>query len=72
MAHLSSKEKMYSSTVVVGKNYIVFFLQKNYNFSNGDYCVQNLPISVTNGFQTNIERLKMFSSNTFDVSDLFK
>ena len=63
---------MYSSTVVVGKKLYCFFYRKVYDFSNGEYCVQNLPISVTCGFQTNIERLKMFSFNTFDVSDLFK
>ena len=31
-----------------------------------------LTISVRNGFQTNIERLKTFSSNTFHFSDLLK
>ena len=31
-----------------------------------------LTISLTNGFQTNIERLKMCSSNTYHVSDLLK
>ena len=42
-------------------------LQKSARFS----CPE-LFILVTNGFQSNIERLKMCFSNTIQVSDLLK
>ena len=55
---------------------IVFFTEKCIIFlmlfSNVDYYVQNLTISVTNGFQTTIEGLKICSSSTFHVSYLLK
>ena len=53
------------------------FGRKVQNISFTEKCIifklcLELLISVTNGFQPNIERLKMCSSNTFHVSDLFK
>ena len=50
---------------------IGFFTKKVHAFLMGVLCPQ-LTISVTNGFQTNIEWLKMCLSNIFYVSDLLK
>ena len=45
--------------------------RKVHDFKQWLLCPE-LLISVTNGFQPNIERLKMCSLNTFHVSDLLK
>ena len=46
----------------------IFFYRKMHNFEMV-IIVSKLLISVTKGFQPNIERLKMCFSNTFHVSD---
>ena len=49
------------------------FLQKSSQFSYGDLLLcTELNISVTNGFLTNTETLKLCISNTFQVSDPLK